>query len=163
MKVGGIRPKDITTAKKNVDISKSKIGKEVISRVKPIQLTEYDIDHVICSVLTPEQIKIADAMQQFMANNCADWGNKTTMMMNGYKRFGVKSYFPIKVDGNSVDTKDQTAYWATQNNSFTKQTRERAANALIVDDIFDVFTKHVTDMATYSTFTAPLSDAMKWF
>lgn len=163
MKVGGIRPKDITTAKKNVNISKSKIGKEVISRVKPIQLTEYDIDHVICSVLTPEQIKIADAMQQFMANNCADWGNKTTMMMNGYKRFGVKSYFPIKVDGNSVDTKDQTAYWATQNNSFTKQTRERAANALIVDDIFDVFTKHVTDMATYSTFTAPLSDAMKWF
>ncbi len=163
MKVGGIRPKDITTAKKNVDISKSKIGKEVISRVKPIQLTEYDIDHVICSVLTPEQIKIADAMQQFMANNCADWGNKTTMMMNGYKRFGVKSYFPIKVDGNSVDTKDQTAYWATQNNSFTKQTRERAANALIVDDIFDIFTKHVTDMATYSTFTAPLSDAMKWF
>lgn len=163
MKVGGIRPKDITTAKKNVDISKSKLGKEVISRVKPIQLTEYDIDHIICSVLTPEQIKIADAMQQFMANNCADWGNKTTMMMNGYKRFGVKNYFPIKVDGNSVDTRDQTAYWATQNNSFTKQTRERAVNALIVDDIFDVFTKHVTDMATYSTFTAPLSDAMKWF
>lgn len=163
MKVGGIRPKDITTAKKNVDISKSKLGKEVISRVKPIQLTEYDIEHVICSVLTPEQIKIADAMQQFMANNCADWGNKTTMMMNGYKRFGVKNYFPIKVDGNSVDTRDQTAYWATQNNSFTKQTRERAVNALIVDDIFDVFTKHVTDMATYSTFTAPLSDAMKWF
>ena len=163
MKVGGVRPKDITTAKKNVDISNSKFGKEVISRVKPIKLTEYDIDHVICSVLTPEQIKIADAMQQFMANNCADWGNKTTMMMNGYKRFGVKNYFPIKVDGNSVDTRDQTAYWATQNNSFTKQTRERAANALIVDDIFDVFTKHVTDMATYSTFTAPLSDAMKWF
>ena len=163
MKVGGIRPKDITTAKKNVDISKSKLGKEVISRVKPIKLTEYDIDHVICSVLTPEQIETADAMQQFMANNCADWGNKTTMMMNGYKRFGVKSYFPIKVDGNSVDTRDQTAYWATQNNSFTKQTRERAVNALIVDDIFDVFTKHVTDMATYSTFTAPLSDAMKWF
>lgn len=66
----------------------------------------------------------------------ADWGNKTTMMMNGYKRFGVKNYFPIKVDGNSVDTRDQTAYWATQNNSFTKQTRERAVNALIVDDIF---------------------------
>lgn len=163
MKVGGVRPKDITTAKKNVDISNSKFGKEVISRVKPIKLTEYDIDHVICSVLTPEQIKIADAMQQFMANNCADWGNKTTMMMNGYKRFGVKNYFPIKVDGNSVDTRDQTAYWATQNNSFTKQTRERAVNALIVDDIFNVFTKHVTDMATYSTFTAPLSDAMKWF
>lgn len=163
MKVGGVRPKDITTAKKNVDISNSKFGKEVISRVKPIKLTEYDIDHVICSVLTPEQIKIADAMQKFMANNCADWGNKTTMMMNGYKRFGVKNYFPIKVDGNSVDTRDQTAYWATQNNNFTKQTRERAVNALIVDDIFDVFTKHVTDMATYSTFTAPLSDAMKWF
>ena len=163
MLIGGIKPRNITAAKKNVEGSKNKIGKEVISRVKPIQLTEYDIDHVICSVLTPEQIKIADAMQQFMANNCADWGNKTTMLMNGYKRFGVKNYFPIEVDGNSVDTRDQTAYWATQNNSFTKQTRKNAANALIVDDIFDVFTKHVTDMATYSTLSAPLSDAMKWF
>lgn len=163
MLIGGIKPRNITAAKKNVEGSKNKIGKEVISRVKPIQLTEYDIDHVICSVLTPEQIRIADAMQQFMANNCADWGNKTTMLMNGYKRFGVKNYFPIEVDGNSVDTRDQTAYWATQNNSFTKQTRKNAANALIVDDIFDVFTKHVTDMATYSTLSAPLSDAMKWF
>lgn len=163
MLIGGIKPRNITAAKKNVEGSKNKIGKEIINRVKPVQLTEYDIDNVICKVLTPEQIKVADAMQKFMANNCADWGNKTTMMMNGYKRFGVKNYFPIKVDGNSVDTRDQTAYWATQNNSFTKQTRKNAANALIVDDIFDVFTKHVTDMATYSALTAPLSDAMKWF
>ena len=163
MLIGGIKPRNITAAKKNVEGSKNKIGKEIINRVKPVQLTEYDIDNVICKVLTPEQIKVADAMQKFMANNCADWGNKTTMMMNGYKRFGVKNYFPIEVDGNSVDTRDQTAYWATQNNSFTKQTRKNAANALIVDDIFDVFTKHVTDMATYSTLSAPLSDAMKWF
>lgn len=151
LKVGGIRPSEFKTSN------------EVVRNVKGLPLTDYEIDNVICAVLTPEQRAVADAMQRFLANNCADWGNRTTMKMYGYKRFGVKDYFPIKTDGNSVDTRDETRYWATKNQGFTKETMKNASNALIVDDIFDVFTKHVADMATYSAFTAPLADAMKWF
>lgn len=157
----GIRPTDIRIPKRTVtDIRMHK--EKVYHRVKPIQLTEYDIDQ-ICSLLTPEQRQVADAMQQFMEERCADWGNKLTMQMYGYKRFGGKNYFPIRTDGNSVDTRDDTKYWAAKNAGFTKSTMKDARNALIVDDIFDVFTKHVSDMATYATFTAPLADAMKWF
>lgn len=150
MRYGGIRPAKIGK------------GKGAIERITPMKLTDYEID-LICQKLTPEQKKAADAMQKFMANNCADWGNKTSMLMYGYKRFGASNYFPIKTDGNSVDTRDDSKYYGTKNQGFTKETMKNASNAVIVSDIFDVFTKHVTDMASYSAFTAPLMDAMKWF
>lgn len=157
----GIRPTDFRMPNRTVtDIRMHK--EKVYHRIKPIQLTEYDIDQ-ICSLLTSEQRQVADAIQKFMEERCADWGNKLTMQMYGYKRFGGKNYFPIRTDGNSVDTRDDTKYWAAKNAGFTKSTMKDARNALIVDDIFDVFTKHVSDMATYATFTAPLADAMKWF
>lgn len=147
---GGIRP------------SKIGRGKGAIERITPLKLTDYEIE-LICQKLTPEQKKAADAMQRFMAENCAEWGNKTSMLMYGYKRFEASNYFPIKTDGNSVDTRDDSKYYGTKNQGFTKETTANASNAVIVSDIFDVFTKHVTDMASYSAFTAPLMDAMKWF
>lgn len=147
---GGIRPAKIGK------------GKGAIERITPLKLTDYEID-LICQKLTPEQKKAADAMQRFMAENCAEWGNKTSMLMYGYKRFEASNYFPIKTDGNSVDTRDDSKYYGTKNQGFTKETTSNASNAVIVSDIFDVFTKHVTDMASYSAFTAPLMDAMKWF
>lgn len=165
MKVGGIIPTDFKSSSKSVEIKGKEygVGKKTIEhRAKGIPLTDYDVD-LICNVLTEEQMQVADAMQQFLANNCAAWGNRASMKMYGYKRFGVKDYFPIKTDGMSVDTKDDSKFFGTKNRGFTKETMKNASNALMVDDIFDVFTNHVTEMATYSTFTAPLMDAMKWF
>lgn len=150
LRYGGIKPTDIGK------------GSKTIRRTEPVKLTQTDID-VITSKLTPEQRNVADAMQKFMSNDCAAWGNKTSMLMYGYERFRVKDYFPIKTDENSVDTKDQTKYFAAKKQGFTKETVKNAQNALIVGDIFDIFTNHVTDMATYSAYSAPLMDAMKWF
>lgn len=165
MKVGGIIPTDFKSSSKSVEVAGKEYGvgrKTIEHRVKGIPVTDYDVD-MICNVLTAEQRQVADAMQQFLANNCAAWGNAASMKMYGYKRFGVKDYFPIKTDGMSVDTKDESKFFGTKNRGFTKETMKNASNALMVDDIFDVFTNHVTEMATYSTFTAPLMDAMKWF
>lgn len=165
MKVGGIIPTDFKSSSKSVELAGKEYGvgrKMIEHRVKGIPVTDYDVD-MICNVLTAEQRQVADAMQQFLANNCAAWGNAASMKMYGYKRFGVKDYFPIKTDGMSVDTKDESKFFGTKNRGFTKETMKNASNALMVDDIFDVFTNHVTEMATYSTFTAPLMDAMKWF
>lgn len=149
----------------NGGIKPTKIGNghNAIERRKALNnLTEFDIDN-ITSVLTPEQKKVADAMQQFMNDQCKQWGNENTMKLYGYERYNAKNYFPIKVDRNTVDTKDDTQFFSTPNKGFTKKTVEGASNPLIVGDIFDVFTKHVTEMATYSTFSAPILDAMKWF
>lgn len=143
-------------------ITNTKQGIKVYRSAEGIRLTEYEVGR-ICNELTPEQKKIADAMQQFMQNRCSTWGNATTMQMYGYRRFGGQHYYPIKTSGNTVDTKDKTSYWGVKNQGFTKKTMKNARNAIVVDDIFDVFTKHVTDMASYGSYTAALSDAMKWF
>lgn len=143
-------------------ITNTKQGIKVYRSAEGIRLTEYEVGR-ICNELTPEQKKIADAMQQFMQNRCSAWGNATTMQMYGYRRFGGQHYYPIKTSGNTVDTKDKTSYWGVKNQGFTKKTMKNARNAIVVDDIFDVFTKHVTDMASYGSYTAALSDAMKWF
>lgn len=143
-------------------ITTTKAGTKVYQNSEGIRLTEYEVGK-ICEELTPEQKKVADSMQQFMQNRCSAWGNATTMQMYGYRRFGGQHYYPIKTSGNTVDTKDQTSYWGVKNQGFTKKTMKNARNAIVVDDIFDVFTKHVTDMASYGSYTAALSDAMKWF
>lgn len=143
-------------------ITTTKAGTKVYRNSEGIRLTEYEVGK-ICEELTPEQKKVADSMQQFMQNRCSAWGNATTMQMYGYRRFGGQHYYPIKTSGNTVDTKDKTSYWGVKNQGFTKKTMKNARNAIVVDDIFDVFTKHVTDMASYGSYTAALSDAMKWF
>lgn len=143
-------------------ITTTKAGTKVYRNSEGIRLTEYEVGK-ICEKLTPEQKKVADSMQQFMQNRCSAWGNATTMQMYGYRRFGGQHYYPIKTSGNTVDTKDQTSYWGVKNQGFTKKTMKNARNAIVVDDIFDVFTKYVIDMASYGSYTAALSDAMKWF
>lgn len=148
---GGIKPETIGR------------GRRAIERVRPLKgLTEYDLD-IITDTLTSEQKMVADAMQQFMSNQCSEWGNETSMTLYGYERYNASNYFPIKVDGHSVDTKDDTLFFGLKNAGFSKKTVKNAGNALIVQDIFDVFTMHVSEMASYSTFTAPLLDAMKWY
>lgn len=150
MTVGGIRPTVIGK------------GSKQIKRVTAVKLTSRDID-TICNTLTAEQKAVADKIQKFLADNCAKWGNKASMQMYGYERFGAKNYFPIRTDGNTVDTKDDSKFWFTKNQGFTKETVKNASNPLIVSDIFEVFTKHVTDMASYSTYSAAMMDAMKWY
>lgn len=150
MTVGGIRPTVIGK------------GSKQIKRVKAVKLTSRDID-IICNTLTAEQKAVADKVQKFLANNCAKWGNKASMQMYGYERFGAENYFPIRTDGNTVDTKDDSKYWGLKNSGHTKSTVKNASNPLIVSDIFEVYTKHVTDMASYRTYTPALMDAMKWY
>lgn len=150
MTVGGIRPTVIGK------------GSKQIKRVTAVKLTSRDID-IICNTLTAEQKAVADKIQKFLADNCAKWGNKASMQMYGYERFGAKNYFPIKTDGNSVDIKDDSKYWGLKNSGHTKTTVKNASNPLIVYDIFEVFTEHATDMASYSAYTPALMDTMKWY
>lgn len=131
-------------------------------QTKGIPMTEVDIDR-ICDSLTKEQKEVADKLQRFLAQNCAEWGNETTMQLYGYQRYGGRNYFPIKVDGDSIDTRDQSELYGNVQQGFTKKTAAKAQNAIVIQDIFRVFTEHVVGMATYSSYTAPLMDAMKWF
>jgi hypothetical protein len=46
---------------------------------------------------------------------------------------------------------------------FTKSLTPKANNALVVDDIFEVFAAHMSDMAKYNALALPVLDAMKFY
>ena len=118
--------------------------------------------------LTDEQKRVADAMQKFMAENCATWGNRTSMKLFGYEKFKDPNYFPIKTDSKTRATNNREAtnnqsLFANKNFSATKELTQMANNTIIIGDIFDTFADHVTDMATYDGMVLPQMDAMRWF
>ena len=126
----------------------------------------------ITDTLTEEQRSVADKMQKFLAGNCAEWGNEVSMKMYGYKKFGEKSYWPIKTNDNYTRTNDQNAdggkglnssLYAIRNQGMTKNVIKNASNPLSVGDVFDVYTDHVVNMANYNAWVIPLNDAMKWY
>ena len=134
------------------------------TNAKTVTLAEDEVTR-ITSVLTDEQIKVADAIQTHMNTVCKDWMNEITM-----KRFGIigaleENYFPIKSDSNSLDVPandtDAASIYRLLNMSFTKQLNENANNAIVVGDIFTVFTDHATDMAKYNAVALPTLDLIK--
>ena len=153
---GGIRPAETTV----------RAGRKTITlrKTAPVQVTEADVEQ-ITAVLTPEQARLADRMQRFLSHQAAAWGNGASMELKGYKRFTEKDYYPIHSDGHYLLTQDpqrKEGLNAIRNYGWTKPAAQHAGNAIILGDVFDTFTRHVDEMATYSAFAAPLSDAMKW-
>ncbi len=123
--------------------------------------------NAIINTLTDEQKALADKMQKFMAGDCAKWGNRVTEKMFGYKRYEEKDYFPLKTDAHSrattASSDKNVSYYTIKNRPHTKPITPNANNAVVLDDIFDVFTNHVVEMAEEDAYVMPIADAMRWF
>lgn len=135
------------------------------NQTKPVHLTDADIAN-ITSNLTDEQKRIADAMQQYMAVDCSNLGNEASRLMYGFDKFTDPNYFPIRIDRNSIGLKSgdiSKLYNAIAEMGFTKAVKQNARNAIVIDDIFDVFTNHVSDMATYNAYAPAIADALRWY
>lgn len=145
---GGIKPADFKRGAKTITQERTRITLQEAGE--------------IVNTLTNEQKRIADGIQRFMNNQAAEWGNATTMKLYGYRRFLTKDYFPIAVDKDSVDMRETSRLNGARMQGFTKETKEHAKNPLMLKDIFDVFTQHITGMATYSAYSPSLMDARKW-
>lgn len=142
-------------------------GKKKIVQPKARHVTRSQFKEIV-NTLTPEQKKVAEQMQRFLAVNCAEWGNRASMQMYGYKKFQDDRYFPIKSHSGQIATTDKNAasealLYAIMNQGMTKNIVKGAKNAIMAEDIMDAFVNHVVGMANYDAFAAPLADAMKWF
>ncbi len=157
---GGIKVADIVSDKK-----------DIISQNDNVQLTESDVKNII-STLTDRQKQVADALQEFMNDVCSKWGNEISMARFGYLAFGEENYFPIQVDKDNLNDAGEngedikppnTSLFALLNMSFTKTANDNANNALVLNDIFDVFAQHSSDMAKYNALALPVLDAFRWY
>ena len=167
--LGGIRPLDTSRQEAKMRI-KEQFGKGEETYAKAVQITVEDLGKIIDS-LTPKQKQVAEKMQGFLSGNVADWGNKASMTLYGYRKFTEEHYWPIQVNKNSVRTMNaedgtvqtQTNFYKLVNIGATKSVKKNANNGLFIKGAFDTFTKHITEMSAYSAYAVPITDAMKWY
>lgn len=153
---GGMRVEDIQNSGR----------KGNIKQPDPFLLTQEDIT-AINGALTKRQREVADKLQKYMTQQGSEWGNRVSMERFGYRAFTEENYFPIETMDSDRDAKDPGAkendMFRLLNMSATKSLVYKAKNALVVRDIFDVFSNHMTDMAKYDALALPILDAMKWY
>lgn len=137
-----------------------------VTQAENYTLSAADISK-LTGMLTAEQIEVADKLQAFMSSVCADWGNEVSMQRFGYNAFTEENYFPIETDSNNRAAVDESArendLFRLLNLSATKALVQNANNAVVIQDIFDVFAAHAADMAKYNGLALPILDTLKWY
>lgn len=166
---GGIRlkktvePTLVNTVREKVSKDKKKLNQEKTS--EHFKLKDAEVGRLL-KLLTPEQIKVARALQKFAAEVGGAWGNEITMRRFGFRGFTEENYWTIEVDKQDLsvepgDKKDGSLY-RLQNISAVKPLTEEAKGAVVIRGVFDVFSDHMTDMAKYNAFVLPIIDAQRW-
>lgn len=146
-------------------ISHTQKGKKAkIEKAKVVEPTAADIQAIL-GTLTEEQKKAAEAIQKYLSEDVAAWGNETTMLLFGYEKFTTKNYFPIVSDKNFVNqlvTKTDDIAPLLKSLGMTKNINRFANNPVMLQDIFKVFANHVDQMSNYNAFAASESDFNKF-
>ena len=124
-------------------------------------LLELEDIKTITSVLTPEQIKVADGLQKLASTKLAEWGNEASMAVYGYRKFMEAHYWPIKTakeaTASSVEKGPDIAR-EIKNMGSAKALTPNASNALDIGGVYDVFAQNTSDMIKYATLLAPMED-----
>ena len=142
-------------------------GQAILKGILAKQLSDHkeriapqDIE-IINSKLTAEQREVADKLQAYMVDVCADWGNETSLRLYGYKKFTEPNYFPIKSSeaflNENFNNKNQEPS-KIKNVGMTKNIIINANNPIVIDDIFNVFTSHVNTMSMYNALVPAITD-----
>ena len=127
---------------------------------KNIVLSLEDI-RAITSVLTPEQIKVANGLQKIASALLAEWGNDASMTVYGYRKFKEVHYWPITSAKDAVASsveKDSDNARSIKNMGSAKALTPNASNALDIGGVYDVFAQNASDMIKYATLLAPMED-----
>ena len=157
----GIRTQGV---EREVTVKGKKLFKVVEANV-PVTVTPSDV-HSITETLTPKQKALADGIVKFFTDQTAQWGNDVSMTLYGYKKFNAQNYFPIVVDKNEIAKTNADVgrdIQTLKNLGITKNTTKHAKNSLIIEDIFDVYTRQADQMGSYHSFVVPMSDFQKYY
>ena len=147
---------------------KVKKSLEVSEDIENTIMTESLIKQ-ITSTLTDEQIKIADALQNFINTKGSEWCDKVSLALYGIKKFDIENYFPITVSPNTIkvlnpqDKRQSIHFFSILNYGFTKSRNPNAKQSIEIGDIFDIFANHMSMAAIYSSYALPIFDIVRWY
>lgn len=121
----------------------------------------------ITSVLTKEQIEVADALQEYMNTKGSEWGDAVSMALYGIKKFGTENYFPITVSPHTLNADKirdaKASMFSILNYGLTKERNPNAKQSIEIGDIFDVFANHMNMVAIYNAYALPVFDIARWY
>lgn len=126
-----------------------------------IRVTFNDISKISSAVLENENLKgFADSLQSYMSTELAKKGNHTSLVLHDIKKFMEPDYFPLITDSNFRKLQIDKATGEVQiiHKGFTKQTVPDAGNPLVIEDMTEVFGRHVNEMALYNAFAIELEN-----
>lgn len=147
--VGGILP-DVV----------SKGGIKKVARAKPVRGVQMSELLAAFRLLSEQEIQIAKKLQDYASTQLSKWGNEASMKVYNYEKFGEKTYWPIRVNRQETQSNVQkdTQVTSVAGWGFTKGTKPHANNSVMIGSIFDTFSTHASEMATYAAYLAPMED-----
>ena len=113
-----------------------------------------------------KQLDAAAWLQHYMQVEGANMGNYVTRQLFGYEYFNPDEYyFPI----HSSDEQHQTAtddksssLYSLLHMTMTRARNPKSNSAIVIGDIFNIFTEHMADMAKYKNLALPVMDMANW-
>ncbi len=121
----------------------------------------------ITSVLTKEQMEVADALQNYMNTKGSEWGNAVSMALYGIKKFNVENYFPITVSPHTLNIdkiRDKKAsMFSILNYGFSKERNPNAKQSIEIGDIFEIFANHMNMVSIYNAYALSVFDIARWY
>lgn len=124
----------------------------------------FEILENIISKLTDEQKAFADEMQEYLSSTMGEKGNEISMQLYGVKLFNEKFYFPLRSAGQymerakEADMKKEQGQVNIANSGFSKATKIKASNPVVLSGFMDVWASHVNEMSMYHAFVLPMED-----
>ena len=137
------------------------------------QITDADIQNLIDTMnqYSPELVSMAENISTFLNTTAKRWANQISIARYGYEQFTVPNYFPLfSIKGDTVGDIDKFrakgdvpgSFYGFLNRSFTKERQVNADDALVISDVFDVFTNYVGNVALYNAFALPVLDVARF-
>ena len=129
-----------------------------------VRFSKYDLEQIRDYVEGDSKLfKLAEAVSSVFNGVIKDEINEVSLQRYGKMIATVKDYFPIKSDPSyagkryEVEMGDSVRNWLLQSRGFTKQ-RVHAENALMIDDVLNVFLRHVQETAEYCGMMIPVEN-----
>ena len=129
-----------------------------------VRFSKYDLEQIKDYVESDIKLfKLAETVSSVFNGVIKDEINEVSLQRYGKMIATVKDYFPIKSDPSyagkryEVEMGDSVRNWLLQSRGFTKQ-RVHAENALMIDDVLNVFLRHVQETAEYCGMMIPVEN-----
>ena len=147
--LGGILP-DVTEGK----------GLKLNTKAKPTRNISVAEISTALSKLTEEQKKVADKLQHYVSTVLSAYGNEASMKVYNYEKFLEKNYWTIRTNRQEINSEvgKDTSVTSVANKGMAKGTVPHANTSVRIGSIFDTFSAHSSDMATYAAWLGTSED-----